>query len=59
MKKYQVETYNEEILLVDRQWKTLMQLRVFCEQEMYPKLHSGELNSILIMHKPGYDEEEK
>jgi len=46
----QLEVYDKNTEVVKREKVTLMQLRVFCEQEMYPKLNSGEIGSILILN---------
>ena len=49
MATYEIEYYDNYFVLIDNKTETLMGLRVFCEQEMYSKLNSGEFGGVLIM----------
>ena len=46
--KYEIEVYDKEYKVIKNDNLSLMGLRVFCEQEMYTKLNSGEISSIII-----------
>ena len=56
---YKVETYDSNSMLISNQSKTLMQLRVFCEQEMYLKLNSGEFGIVLIQRGENSNNKDK
>ena len=56
MKEVEVETYGKDMLPSPVKTLSLTGLRVFCEQEMYPKLFSGELKIVLINLKEDEDE---
>jgi len=51
MKEFEIETYGEEMIPAPVRTVGLMGLRVFCEQEMYSKIYSGEFQGVLIVPK--------
>ena len=56
VKEFEIETYGEDMTPSPVKTVTLMGLRVFCEQEMYVKIHSGEFQGVLIVKKGDSDE---
>jgi len=56
MKEFEIETYGKDMIPSPVRTRNLMGLRVFCEQEMYSKIYSGEFQGVLIVQK---EEEEK
>jgi hypothetical protein len=51
MKEFEIETYGENMMPSPVRTVSLMGLRVFCEQEMYSKIYSGEFQGVLIIPK--------
>jgi hypothetical protein len=49
--QYTIETYDKEFDQIKKETVSLMGLRVFCEQIMYPKLNSGEIQAVLILQE--------
>ena len=56
VKEFEIETYGKDMIATPVRTVSLMGLRVFCEQEMYSKIYSGEFRGVLIVPK---DEEER
>lgn len=51
MKEFDIETYGTDMIPSPVKTVSLMGLRVFCEQEMYLKIYTGEFQGVLIVPK--------
>ena len=56
MKEFEIETYGKDMVPSPVKTVSLMGMRVFCEQEMYKKIYTGEFQGVLIVPKEKIDE---